>query len=77
VFYKASVLKEQGKLDEAKPLFDKAANLAPAQFKDQINREANPAPSPEVSPSGAPTGDAPADAPKSPLDSKPAEPKKP
>ncbi len=88
VFYKASVLKEQGKLDEAKPLFDKAANLAPAQFKDQINREANPAPSPEAnpgaSPSAAPGGDAPAattdkpgDAPKAPLDGKPAEPKKP
>ncbi|MBW4443910.1 MAG: tetratricopeptide repeat protein [Plectolyngbya sp. WJT66-NPBG17] len=38
VLYKALVLKEQGKNDEAKPLFDKAASLAPAQFKDQITR---------------------------------------
>lgn len=38
VLYKALVLKEQGKTDEAKPLFDKAASLAPAQFKDQITR---------------------------------------
>lgn len=38
VLYKALVLKEQGKNDEAKPLFEKAASLAPAQFKDQINR---------------------------------------
>lgn len=38
VLYKALVLKEQGKKDEAKPLFDKAISLAPAQFKDQITR---------------------------------------
>lgn len=38
VLYKALVLKEQGKNDEAKLLFDKAASLAPAQFKDQITR---------------------------------------
>lgn len=38
VLYKAMVLKEQGKNDQAKPLFDKAASLAPAQFKDQITR---------------------------------------
>jgi tetratricopeptide (TPR) repeat protein len=89
VFYKASVLKEQGKLDEAKPLFDQAANLAPAQFKDQINREANPAPSPGASPGAtAPKGDAPGMSPLdqpsdlspdagSKPDAKPAEPKKP
>jgi tetratricopeptide (TPR) repeat protein len=50
VYYKASVLKEQGKLDEAKPLFEKAASLAPAQFKDQINNDAKPTPSPSASP---------------------------
>ncbi len=41
VYYKAALLKEQGKLDEAKPLFEKAAALAPAEVKDQINREAS------------------------------------
>jgi len=33
---KAILLKEQGKLDEAKPLFATAETLAPAQYKDQI-----------------------------------------
>ncbi|MCL6436372.1 MAG: tetratricopeptide repeat protein [Leptolyngbyaceae cyanobacterium HOT.MB2.61] len=37
VLAKAIVLKAQGKADAAKPLFDSAANLAPAQYKDQIN----------------------------------------
>jgi Tfp pilus assembly protein PilF len=43
VYYKAVLLKEQGKLDEAKPLFEKAVALAPAEVKDQINRDAAPA----------------------------------
>jgi tetratricopeptide (TPR) repeat protein len=42
VYYKAVLLKEQGKLDEAKPLFEKAVALAPAEVKDQINRDAAP-----------------------------------
>lgn len=68
VFYKASVLKQQGKLEDAKPLFSKAASLAPAQFKDQINREANPEASPAASPNGnSPTGITPA-----PLDAAPS-----
>lgn len=33
---KALVLKQQGRQDEAKPLFDQALALAPAQYKDQI-----------------------------------------
>lgn len=41
IYYKAALLKEQGKLDEAKPLFEKAAALAPAEAKDQIRREAS------------------------------------
>jgi tetratricopeptide (TPR) repeat protein len=42
---KGLALQEQGKAAEAKPLFDKAMNLAPAQFKDQIGRlAASPAP---------------------------------
>ncbi|MBE9009016.1 tetratricopeptide repeat protein [Pseudanabaenaceae cyanobacterium LEGE 13415] len=79
VLYKALVLKEQGKNDEAKPLFDKAASLAPAQFKDQITRLSTaqpPAPqgdsttSPTTPPAGvtpvspAPAQSSPAPAPK-------------
>ncbi|MEP0918646.1 tetratricopeptide repeat protein [Leptolyngbya sp. DQ-M1] len=62
VLYKALVLKEQGKNDEAKPLFDKAASLAPAQFKDQITRlsTTQPAPPNAVSPTTPPTGVTPA-----------------
>ncbi len=40
VYGKAAVLKEQGKVAEAKPLFTKAAELAPAKYKDQINQQA-------------------------------------
>jgi Flp pilus assembly protein TadD len=49
VLAKAIVLKEQGKTDEAKPLFDKAASLAPAQYKDEINKQATAAPTPTAS----------------------------
>lgn len=47
---KAIILKTQGKLEEAKPLFASAAALAPAQFKDQINKLAEVNPSPAASP---------------------------
>ncbi|NDJ17398.1 tetratricopeptide repeat protein [Myxacorys almedinensis] len=57
VLYKAQVLKEQGRDDQAKPFFDKAASLAPAQFKDQINKFA------AAPPSSAPNSSAPSDAP--------------
>lgn len=40
VLGKALVLQKQGKKDEAQPLFTAAANLAPAQYKDQINQRA-------------------------------------
>ena len=40
VLAKAMLLKEQGKADEAKLLFTTAANLAPAQYKDEINKQA-------------------------------------
>ncbi|MEG3903767.1 tetratricopeptide repeat protein [Microcoleus sp. B4-C5] len=43
---KAIVLKEQGKTDEAKTLFDRATELAPPNYKDQINQLASGAPSP-------------------------------
>ncbi len=62
VYGKAVVLKEQGKLDQAKPLFTKAAELAPAKYRDQINQMASNPPSsaPIASPaapakSGSPT----------------------
>jgi tetratricopeptide (TPR) repeat protein len=49
---KAMVLKDQGKTEEAQPLFEKANSLAPARYKDEINRQrssATPTPTPEVS----------------------------
>ncbi len=56
VFGKALVLKAQGKADEAKPLFDTAISLAPAQYKDQIQQAASGAPPGATSaPSSAPT----------------------
>ena len=51
---KAMVLKDQGKTEEAQPLFEKANSLAPARYKDEINRQratATASPTPEVSPS--------------------------
>ncbi|MEA5505515.1 tetratricopeptide repeat protein [Halotia wernerae UHCC 0503] len=56
VLAKAMLLKEQGKIDEAKPLFDSASALAPAQYKDEINKAAtvSPTPSPAVSPAPSP-----------------------
>ena len=50
---KAMVLKDQGKTEEAQPLFEKANSLAPARYKDEINRQratASETPTPEVSP---------------------------
>ncbi|MDB9374717.1 tetratricopeptide repeat protein [Nodularia sphaerocarpa] len=54
VLAKAMLFREQGKVEEAKPLFDSAVALAPAQYKDEINRAAatpTPAPAPAESPS--------------------------
>lgn len=54
VLAKAMLFREQGKVEEAKPLFDSAVALAPAQYKDEINRAAaspSPAPAPAESPS--------------------------
>lgn len=52
ILAKAMVLKDQGKTEEAQPLFDKAASLAPAEYKDEINKQAtNASPTPEASPS--------------------------
>lgn len=69
VLYKALTLKEQGKLDAAKPLFDKAASLAPTKFKDQILAAAsNQLPSP---PTNAPASGPGAPIPGAPPSSKP------
>ncbi len=38
---KALVFQEQGKQEQAKPLFETAQSLAPSQFKDQISQLAN------------------------------------
>ncbi|MDB9362712.1 tetratricopeptide repeat protein [Nodularia spumigena CS-588/02] len=47
VLAKAMLFREQGKVEEAKPLFDSAVALAPAQYKDEINRAAaSPSPAP-------------------------------
>ena len=60
VLAKAMLFKEQGKMDEAKPLFDSATALAPAQYKDEINKagavsEPTPTSSPTESPTPTPT----------------------
>ncbi|WP_026104036.1 lipopolysaccharide assembly protein LapB [Anabaena sp. PCC 7108] len=55
VLAKAMLLKDQGKVDEAKPLFASATALAPAQYKDEINKAAELlTPSPAVSPTSSP-----------------------
>ncbi len=54
VLGKALILKEQGKTDAAKPLFASAAELAPAQYKDEINKLAS-APSPGATPAVVPS----------------------
>lgn len=66
VLAKALLLKEQGKLTEAKPLFDSAVALAPAQYKDEINKAATaptiPVPTAKVTPT--PTTPTPENKPK-------------
>lgn len=55
VLAKAMLLKDQGKVDEAKPLFENATALAPAQYKDEINKAAAiPTPTPAVSSTSSP-----------------------
>lgn len=71
ILAKALLLKQQGKTEEAKPLFASAANLAPPQYKDQINQLATAPPSPAVAPTTAPTT-APTAAPSPPANSSPA-----
>ncbi|OKH60912.1 tetratricopeptide repeat protein [Scytonema sp. HK-05] len=47
---KAMLLKKQGKTDEAKTLFTKAAALAPTQYRDEINKQASESSSPTPTP---------------------------
>ncbi|BAY29402.1 TPR repeat-containing protein [Nostoc carneum NIES-2107] len=56
VLAKAMLLKQQGKVAEAKPLFNTASALAPAQYKDEINKAAEvaPVPAPTVSSTASP-----------------------
>ncbi|MFQ4167494.1 tetratricopeptide repeat protein [Scytonema millei] len=55
VLAKAMLLKKQGKTEEAKLLFTRAAALAPAQYKDEINKEAATSSSPVPSTTASPT----------------------
>jgi tetratricopeptide (TPR) repeat protein len=55
IWAKALVLKDQGKIEEAKPLFANAAALAPAQYKDEINKTATETASPIPTASPTPT----------------------
>lgn len=49
VLGKAIVLKQQGKTEQAKPLFENAVALAPAQYKDEINKLATDKPAANTS----------------------------
>ncbi|MEH1823511.1 MAG: tetratricopeptide repeat protein [Nostoc sp.] len=55
VVAKAMLLKQQGKDAEAKPLFDSAAALAPAQYRDEIKKAATLPSIPKSAPSSAPS----------------------
>ncbi|NET04375.1 MAG: tetratricopeptide repeat protein [Symploca sp. SIO2B6] len=49
VLAKALILKEQGKIAEAEPLFKQAISLAPAKYKDQIKQRAEESSQPPTS----------------------------
>lgn len=67
VLAKAMVLKDQGNLDEAEPLFGKASDLAPAAFKDQIQQAAGIVATPtEVTPAPQTAPNAQPDSPSEP-----------
>lgn len=51
---KALVLQRQGKSADAKPLFESAISLAPAQFKDQVKQLANQTPPNPLAPNPSP-----------------------
>ena len=70
VFAKALVLKEPGNTEESEPLFVKAVDLAPAAYKDQIQKQAGktiaPAKSPETPTNSAPATEIPEPRPSAP-----------
>lgn len=55
VLAKALILKQQGKAEEAKPLFTTAISLAPPQYKDQVKQLAGETPTPSQSPAFSPS----------------------
>jgi len=55
VLAKALILKEQGKVAEAKPLFASAVSLAPAQYKDQVKQLGAETPTPATAPPATPS----------------------
>ena len=55
VLAKALILKQQGKAEEAKPLFTTAISLAPPQYKDQVKQLAGETPTPAQSPAVSPS----------------------
>ncbi|MEH2066801.1 MAG: tetratricopeptide repeat protein [Nostoc sp.] len=57
VVAKAMLLKQQGKNAEAKPLFDSAAALAPAQYRDEINKAATAPLTPNPAASSTPSSE--------------------
>ncbi|MEH1800563.1 MAG: tetratricopeptide repeat protein [Nostoc sp.] len=54
VVAKAMLLKQQGKDADAKPLFDSAAALAPARYRDEIKKAGTVSPIPKSAPSPTP-----------------------
>ncbi|MBW4626990.1 MAG: Tfp pilus assembly protein PilF [Brasilonema octagenarum HA4186-MV1] len=54
VLAKATLLKEQGKAEDAKTLFTQAAALAPSQYKDEINKRASESSTPVPTPTSTP-----------------------
>ncbi|EDX72629.1 tetratricopeptide repeat domain protein [Coleofasciculus chthonoplastes PCC 7420] len=63
VLAKALILRQQGKTEEAKPLFTTAVSLAPQEYKDQVKQLATlseqPTPAPTASPDNNETPDFP------------------
>ncbi|MEH2353228.1 tetratricopeptide repeat protein [Nostoc sp.] len=55
VVAKAMLLKQQGKDADAKPLFDSAAALAPAKYRDEIKKAGTVSPIPKSASSAAPS----------------------
>lgn len=75
VLAKALILKEQGKVAEAKPLFTTAVSLAPPKYKDQVQQLAKESSEPKSSPSEkeSPTGkESPTNSPSASPNNKPA-----